>query len=422
MSNINIFIITFIELSNFMLLWNILNKNYEKRILKSGLIIIFVSFVVVFTNYYFDSIEFIINYLFLFIMITLCFKKDLKQSLLHFSLILSLFAILQLVTIMILRIISSSYMLKDVFISNLVGNVSCLLLSIAIYKLLPYEKILMQYKQDGYKFYFFLINTLMYIIIAKWIWNFKRQMFLQDIILYLTIPAVFMIGNMFFFVYHVKNSELKKSLEEYRKYSSLISELLEDVRSRQHDFKNHLNTIYGLIHISEEKTLKDTVNQYINSVNMSLENIDKVLQINNKVVTAIIYNKINEAVKLKIQFKYTIQYETVNIPFKDYELSEILNNLLDNAFEVVINTEKEFKKVFLNIGFHEDGCIMEVGNNGRRIELKDIGKIFDKGYTTKTGNGHGYGLYNVKRIVERYNGRIQLSFENNYTIFRIMLT
>jgi two-component system sensor histidine kinase AgrC len=65
---------------------------------------------------------------------------------------------------------------------------------------------------------------------------------------------------------------------------------------------------------------------------------------------------------------------------------------------------------------------MEIGNNGKRIELKDIGKIFDKGYTTKAGDGHGYGLYNVKRIVERYNGRIQLSFENNYTIFRIMLS
>ncbi len=95
---------------------------------------------------------------------------------------------------------------------------------------------------------------------------------------------------------------------------------------------------------------------------------------------------------------------------------------MDNAFEAVLNSKVDFKKVFLNIGYLEENCIIEIGNTGERIEFNDISKIFNVGYTTKEGENRGYGLYNVKKIVESYGGRIQLSFENNFTIFSIKLS
>ncbi|MPM87320.1 Sensor protein CitS [bioreactor metagenome] len=145
------------------------------------------------------------------------------------------------------------------------------------------------------------------------------------------------------------------------------------------------------------------------------------MQIDNTVVTAVIYNKINEASKNNIEFRYSIQ-ENLRFPYRDYELSEILNNLLDNAFDAVRNSKSDKRKIFLNIGYLEENCIIEMGNTGERIEFNDISKIFDAGYTTKIGENRGYGLYNVKRIVESYGGRVQLSFENNYTIFSIKLS
>jgi len=265
------------------------------------------------------------------------------------------------------------------------------------------------------------VNLLIYIVIAKWVWNFKRNEFLDVIALYLIIPIVFILANLFFLEYNMKNNEIKKSLEEYEKYSAVISKLLEDVRRRQHDFKNHLNTIYSLALVSDEKNLKETIAQYMDSLNTSMENMDKVLQIDNTVVTAILYNKINEASKKDIEFKYAIQGFST-FPFKDYELSEVLNNLLDNAFEAVLNSKSDLKRVFLNIGYLEENYIIEIGNTGERIEFNDVGKIFDLGYTTKKGENRGYGLYNVKKIVESYGGRIQLSFENSYTIFSIKLS
>jgi two-component system, LytTR family, sensor histidine kinase AgrC len=422
MSGFRIFVLSIIEVCSFMLLWNVLNKQYGKRLEKSAVIVILTAFVVVAANYLYASVEFFINYGFLFLMIKLVFKKSLKSLLMEFSLLLAVCGIMQLAVIFTLRLVSPSFMAEDIFLNSLFANIISLLFSCFLYKFINSESLITLYREESPKINFFSVNLLLYSIIVKWIWNFKRQMFLEEIILFFAIPVVYIIGNMIFLVYHLKNRELKKSLEEYKKYSSVISELLEDVRQRQHDFKNHLNTVYGLIQISDERTLKETVRRYMNSVNVSLENIDKVLQINNKVVTAIIYNKINEASKYQIQFRYTIQYDSVKLPFKDYELSEILNNLLDNAFEAVINEERNQKRVFLNIGYVEEGCILEIGNTGQKVKLNEIGRIFNMGYTTKLGGNRGYGLHNVKKIVESYGGRIQLSFENNYTIFRVMLS
>ena len=421
MKDYKIFILIFLEVGSFMLLWNMFNKKYEKRFYKSAVIVLFTSLVVLITNYIYPPLQFFVNYLFLLVAIKLAFKKNIKYLLLEFGLVLAIFGIMQLVIIIMLRLFAPAFMAKEDFIYLLIANLICMVLSFCMYRYVSDGKLVIFFKQKSSKIYFFSVNLLIYIVTAKWVWNFKRHEFLDEIALYLAIPIVFILANLFFLEYQMKNNEIKKSLEEYQKYSPVISKLLEDVRRRQHDFKNHLNTVYSLVLVSDEKNLKETITQYIDSLNISLENMEKVLQIDNTVVTAIIYNKINEATKNNIEFKYNIQGGS-KFPFKDHELSEVLNNLVDNAFDAVLNSESDLKKVFLNIGYLEDNCIIEIGNTGERIEFNDIGKIFNAGYTTKEGENRGYGLYNVKKIVESYGARIQLSFENNYTIFSIKLS
>lgn len=420
MKDYKIFFLILLEIGSFMLLWNMFNKKYEKRLYKSALIVFFTSLVVLITNYIYPPLQFVVNYLFLLLAIKLLFKKSIKYLLLEFGLVISIFGIMQLVIIIMLSLAAPAFMAKGDFLYLLIANLICLVLCFFMYRYVSDGKLVIFFKQKSSKIYFFSVNLLIYIVTAKWVWNFKRHEFLDEIALYLAIPIVFILANLFILEYQMKNNEIKKSLEEYKKYAPVISKLLEDVRRRQHDFKNHLNTVYGLLLVSDEKNLKETITQYIDTLNISLENMEKVLQIDNTVVTAIIYNKINEAAKNNIEFKFIIQGGST-FPFKDYELSEILNNLVDNAFDAVINSKNDLKKVFLNIGYLEDNCIIEIGNTGERIEYNEIGKIFCAGYTTKEGENRGYGLYNVKKIVESYDARIQLSFENNYTIFSIKL-
>jgi signal transduction histidine kinase len=420
MSDYKVFILILLEVGSFMLMWNLFNKAKDSRLLKSVLIVLFTSLVVLITNYIYPPIQFLANYLFLFLAIKIAFHRNIKYLLLEFGLVLVVSAIVQLVVIILLRLLTPGLLEKNEFAFLLLANMICMLISFCIFRYTPYKRLVIFYKQESARIYLLSINLLIYILIAKWIWNFRRDSFMDGITLYLIIPAAFILVNVVYLDIHLKRNDLKKSLEDYRKYSPVISGLLEDVRRRQHDFKNHLNTIYSLVLVSDEKHLKETITQYMDTLSHSLEDMERVLLIDNTVVTAILYNKINEAAKRRIEFRYTVDKD-YRLPYKDHELSEILNNLLDNAFDAVMDSRIEIKKVFLRMGCLEDGCVMEVGNSGQRIGLNDISRIFEAGFTTKKGENRGYGLCNVKKTVESYGGRIQLSFENNFTIFSVRL-
>ncbi|MFT5875328.1 MAG: two-component system sensor histidine kinase AgrC [Clostridium sp.] len=64
--------------------------------------------------------------------------------------------------------------------------------------------------------------------------------------------------------------------------------------------------------------------------------------------------------------------------------------------------------------------IVEVRNSGKTISPDKIENIFKRGFSTKEGNNRGYGLYNIKKIAEKNGTDVQLFFEENYTIFKIM--
>ncbi|MNI92961.1 sensory histidine kinase DcuS [compost metagenome] len=56
----------------------------------------------------------------------------------------------------------------------------------------------------------------------------------------------------------------------------------------------------------------------------------------------------------------------------------------------------------------EDNIIIQVRNNGEPIK-EEIGiNLFDRGFTTKNGD-RGYGLYNVKEILDSLGGEISFT-------------
>jgi len=60
--------------------------------------------------------------------------------------------------------------------------------------------------------------------------------------------------------------------------------------------------------------------------------------------------------------------------------------------------------------YQEDsGKVVEVLNEHEYISTSTIDNMFKVGYTTKVESGHGYGLFNLNRIVNRNKGRYVIS-------------
>lgn len=255
-------------------------------------------------------------------------------------------------------------------------------------------------------------------MVFRLIWQYDRFFIVNNLILTMFTLVVILTLNLFLYHYIVKITEEKKVLEVQNKYNPILGDIIEETRRRQHDFKNYLNTINGIVEVYEEKELKIELKKYIKSLGALNKNIEDITYINNVIIKCLIYSKLCESERNDIEFSFKVRNEVIEQHLNDYEISDILGNLLNNAFEAV--QHREDRRVILNIFTEGEESIVEVRNAGRTIAPENIEKIFKKGFSTKANKGRGYGLYNIKKIAEQNNGKVQLFFEEDYTVFRVL--
>jgi sensor histidine kinase regulating citrate/malate metabolism len=265
--------------------------------------------------------------------------------------------------------------------------------------------------------YFLVIDLLIYVIGIKLIWQYCRNT--RGFVVFMLILLLSCCVNLFLCQYRIRDFENRKNAETYERYAPIILNYVEEVRQRQHDFKNHLNAIYGLVQVTEEGRLRDEVREYIQSLNCALKEIDQTIYIDNGIISAIIYIKLCEAKNKNIQFSCSVNRKIDFFPLKEYEMSEMICNLIDNAFEAVENLSVSDRIVNLEIGKDDKCSFIMIKNNSEGFNSRDISKMFERGFSTKKKKGRGYGLYTVKRIVYNYDGSIVVSLEDDFIIFNI---
>ncbi|QDQ24996.1 PAS domain-containing protein [Chitinimonas arctica] len=101
------------------------------------------------------------------------------------------------------------------------------------------------------------------------------------------------------------------------------------------------------------------------------------------------------------------------------QINQVLLNLLVNAAQAI----PEMGTIHLRTGVEGDMVWVEVEDNGGGIRAADLGKIFDPFFTTKpVGKGTGLGLSVTYSIIQKHNGRIDVSSqEGQGTTFRVWL-
>lgn len=97
-------------------------------------------------------------------------------------------------------------------------------------------------------------------------------------------------------------------------------------------------------------------------------------------------------------------------------INTVLGNLLDNAIEANSATENLEATVKLKVLVEGNQIVYSVSNNGP--EIVDISKIFKSRFSTK-GKGRGMGLVAVTRLLEEYNGNIDVSSNKIWTNFQV---
>ena len=108
-----------------------------------------------------------------------------------------------------------------------------------------------------------------------------------------------------------------------------------------------------------------------------------------------------------------------NLPINEDDLVVIVGNLLDNAMDGTGRMEKAIDR-FVQIDFsYEKGSVWLCVKNAYNGCLQRRGKSFFTSKKDKTM--HGLGLQNVREIVEKYNGLLDFSTEDNLFVVDIVL-
>ena len=192
---------------------------------------------------------------------------------------------------------------------------------------------------------------------------------------------------------------LEQKLKTYTNQLEVIMQSQEKIRSLQHDMKHHLMELNGMA--LESNNAQMIV--YLGKMKNFMDNPAEYIYSGNKEIDSVLNYMIQRAknILIKVDVKIIIPH---NLACHSFDLNVILGNLLENAIEAAKQTEEKI----LNINLEWNKGVLFIGIQNsylRKPEIRSHKFITSKNKSER----HGFGLANVKRIVEMYNGTMVIN-------------
>ena len=171
-----------------------------------------------------------------------------------------------------------------------------------------------------------------------------------------------------------------------------------------------------MIQVCKEDELRDRAKKYIGNVFENKNLLSNLSNIENTILKAVLLSKITQAEKNEIKCYYQINSQLEGIPLDDSELTVVLSNLLNNAIEAASKSEK--KHINISTEFREDKHIIKVSNSITNFTEEMMPNISNVRFSTK-GKGRGYGVYNIKNIINKYKGNFTMYLDED--VFNVII-
>ena len=217
--------------------------------------------------------------------------------------------------------------------------------------------------------------------------------------------------------YIARNLQLEKKLSEMesdyqiqQQMSEEIKRIQEQIRLLKHDMKNHTMVILSYLEENQIEEAKRYAGEILNKLNRMYTYVN----VGNELLSYIINHKLSEAKEQGLEIKAEIE----NLSF-DYmasvDFSALLNNILDNAIRGALSSRE--KKLEVQIYRQKGMDIVTVKNSIDESVLDKNPELV----STKQEAGHGYGVKQIRSIVEKYDGMMDVYEKNALFIVSVML-
>lgn len=196
----------------------------------------------------------------------------------------------------------------------------------------------------------------------------------------------------------------QKMLELEKQHYHELRQKNIDLRAFRHDYNSHITAMHGLAADNDLFGLKKYVKQ-LSDVKEFLHDWNT----NHPVADAIV-NYFYEHLPAHTTFQQEGKFPE-HIFVTDSDLCVVLSNLLKNATEAVgKQPEQDDRKIYILIYANEEYLSITVENTSLPVSQKQLELLT----TTKTDTlNHGLGLKNIRTIVKRYQGSLNLQYKDN---------
>lgn len=317
----------------------------------------------------------------------------------------TLFLISGLIFIRVFAIIVCSFIMMGGSVYSLVFRAVALLATVVIVLLRPYDRLKHLVLENSLIIKYSVIVTFICTIVLVMTVQFDVRIMLLHIVRVAGSLSLVVLFNIVVIWVQSKQLQRKKRIMISEQYLPMIEELILDVRARQHEFDNKLTAIFSILEDATEiEEAKRKIAEYTKNVLLD-NNIREILRCENRIIAGVIYSKVQSAKDKKIEIVVDNQATFCNIVTPEYEIVEVIGILIDNAIEA----SKEQDVIYIEMKREQQYFEFAIYNPSRSLSPIQFMNMFERGYSTKQSSNEkrrGYGLYNVKKIMEQYNGRI----------------
>ncbi len=344
-----------------------------------------------------------------FLLITLNYKSTWKKRFLSIVLLLALFMCVESIVVTACGYAKFN-MLEQAYYAPLLGQICSPILEFMIVQcLLKYRNLKKDVKIPGtYWLAIVFVPCVSFYIATK---IFTCGAF-HNIELLICSVLILGINLVIFGLYdrQIRFFEQEKQAQFLRAQNNLLENQIDLIktsdsmaRSMRHDWKNHVHT---LCHLIDQEKYKE-VKAYSEKIEESSGGMLNRANSGNLVIDSILNFKLYEA--SQIGADVTLDLETTDqINIEPFDLNVVFSNLLDNAIEAMRNVDEP--KIFVRVKQKTGSFVLEINNSySEDIVVRD-----DKLQTSKSNHEfHGIGLDNVRNVLKKYNGVIDIDYNDN---------
>lgn len=241
----------------------------------------------------------------------------------------------------------------------------------------------------------------------------------RQLILFAILSIVFMSMMILYFYFRLKryhfllqqNDNMNRMLlQQEKQYYMDLQKKNMDIRAFRHDFNQHILALHELASAKEDTA----VYQYIDRL-MEFQERANTISTNHIVADAIVnyfYSNKRETTIFHVEGKLK-----QDLFISDNDLCTILSNLLKNATEAVecLPPEniplKNEPKIMLILFSNDEYLSIKVINSSKEYSEKEIAELKT---TKRNTENHGFGIPNIRAVLQKYKGLIDFSYADGY--------